>query len=242
MSDLPPTPPDPGETSTARPEPAESLLPLLLADQEERWRRGERVPAESYLARWPALGADEEMALDLIYQEVLLREEAGEAPAVAEYQGRFPQWAEPLQLLFEVHRAIPPTAGPAAGGQARCAVTVVQGPHRGSRLEVDRPDTVVVGRGWRVQLRLDHDPHISRHHFRLEVDPPHCRLHDLGSHNGTFVNGRRVSDCPLHDGDLIVAGQTQLRFSVQAEAEGPARPSEHLPPAPSPPAPGKGQD
>jgi hypothetical protein len=223
MSDLPQPAPDPAEPSTARPEPAESLLPLLLADQGERWRRGDRVPAESYLAQWPALRADEEGALDLIYQEILLREEAGEAPALAEYQDRFPHWAEPLQLLFEVHRAVPPAGAPQAGapGRVLCAVTVVHGPHQGGRLELDGPATVVVGRGSRVQLRLDEDAHISRNHFRLEVDPPGCHLHDLGSRNGTFVNGRRVRDCPLHDGDLIAAGQTQLRFSVHADPEGP---------------------
>jgi hypothetical protein len=226
MSDLPQPAPDPAEPSTARPETDESLLPLLLADQEERWRRGERVQAESYLAQWPVLRADEERALDLIYQEVLLREEAGEAPALAEYQERFPHWAEALQLLFEVHRAVPPAGAPQAGaaGRVRCAVTVVQGPHRGSRLELDGPATVLVGRGSRVQVRLDEDAHISRNHFRLEVDPPRCHLHDLGSRNGTFVNGRRVRDCPLHDGDLIAAGQTQLRFSVHADAEAPAGP------------------
>jgi hypothetical protein len=211
--------PEPAETSTARPEPGESLLPLLLADQQERWRRGERVPAESYLAQWPILRADEERALDLIYQEVLLREEAGEAPAPAEYQGRFPQWAEALQLLFEVHRAVPPAGAPPGGpaGGTRCAVTVVQGPHRGARLEWDGPATVLVGRGSRVQLRLDEDAHISRNHFRLEVDPPRCQLHDLGSRNGTYVNGQRVGDCTLNDGDVIAAGQTQLRFSVHAD-------------------------
>ena len=103
-------------------------------------------------------------------------------------------------------------------------MTIVQGPHRGGRLELDRPRTVVVGRGSRAQLRLDQDVHISRHHFRLDVDPPRCRLHDLGSRNGTFVNGRRVADCDLHDGDLIAVGQTQLRFAVHAAAEGPGRP------------------
>jgi hypothetical protein len=211
--------PEPPVTNTAQPGPDKTLLPLLLADQQERWRRGDQVPTESYLAQWPTLRADEERALDLIYQEVLLREEAGEAPTLAEYQGRFPQWAEPLQLLFEVHRAVPPAGAPPAEAPARmrCAVTVVQGPHRGERLEWDAPATVVVGRGSRVQLRLDEDAHISRNHFRLEVEPPHCRLHDLGSRNGTFVNGQRVSAADLHDGDLIAAGQTQLRFSVQAD-------------------------
>jgi serine/threonine-protein kinase len=44
--------------------------------------------------------------LELIYQEVLLREELGEAPGLAEYQTRFPQFAAQLQALFEVHQVI----------------------------------------------------------------------------------------------------------------------------------------
>src|SRR5262249_31009066 len=71
-----------------------------------RWQAGERIPAEAYLERHPALQADVEGALELIYHEVLLREGQGEAPQLDEYLARFPQFAERLRLLFQVHRAL----------------------------------------------------------------------------------------------------------------------------------------
>src|SRR5205807_2290164 len=52
----------------------------------------------------------------------------------------------------------------------------------------------VIGRaGGQVEFVLDH-PHVSRRHARLLVDGDRVRLHDLGSANGTFVNGRRLTE------------------------------------------------
>jgi serine/threonine-protein kinase len=90
--------------------PSESLpaqlCDLLCADQRQRWQRGDRVPAEAYLAQAPALAAEPDWAVELVYNEVLLREELGEAPQIDEYLRRFPQLAAGLQRLFAVHDAL----------------------------------------------------------------------------------------------------------------------------------------
>src|SRR5436309_1543655 len=78
----------------------------LFADQRQRWEGGEHVPAESYFERHPALADDREAALDLVYSEVVLREQAGESPRLEEYLDRFPHFATELRLQFDVHRAI----------------------------------------------------------------------------------------------------------------------------------------
>jgi TOMM system kinase/cyclase fusion protein len=78
----------------------------LLLDQQSRWRRGESVLVEAYLARQPGLAGDGEAVLDLILHEVLLRRERGKAPLLGEYQRRFPHLAEPLALQFEVESAL----------------------------------------------------------------------------------------------------------------------------------------
>ncbi len=95
-------------------------------------------------------------------------------------------------------------------------VEIVAGPHRGIRMDFHHRATLVVGRGDDVGLQLLDDPYFSRHHFQLEFDPPRCRLRDLGSSNGTQVNGRRVMDCFLCEGDEISGGQTTIRFSELA--------------------------
>jgi serine/threonine-protein kinase len=98
-------------------------------------------------------------------------------------------------------------------------VEVGAGPHAGIRMEFHHKATLVVGRGDDAGLQLLDDPYFSRHHFQLEFDPPSCRLRDLGSSNGTLLNGRRVMDCFLRDGDEISGGQTRIRVFEVGWAE-----------------------
>jgi eukaryotic-like serine/threonine-protein kinase len=100
-------------------EPEISLLTLLLRHQSRAWRRGERAPVEDYLAQQPGLRDDAEAVLDLIYNEILHREEAGESPPLEEYLRRFPELAPQLQLQFEVEGALgPKTLFRSEGGAA----------------------------------------------------------------------------------------------------------------------------
>jgi hypothetical protein len=82
------------------------LVESLRLEQQERWQKGDRLVVESYLALHPRLRADQTSLLPLVYNEVLLREAAGESPSLAEYVQRFPQLAGQLSPLFEVHRAL----------------------------------------------------------------------------------------------------------------------------------------
>jgi len=67
-----------------------------------------------------------------------------------------------------------------------------------------------------VQYPLDH-PHVSRLHASLAVDSGCVVIADLGSSNGTFVNGRRLSrPTPLKPGDRIDIGPFSLRFDGNA--------------------------
>jgi serine/threonine-protein kinase len=88
------------------------FLAVLRVDQSERFRMGEWVKAETYLAAFPAVRDDPELTVDLVFAEFLLREEAGQAPADEEYLRRFPAHAEELRLQLELHRAMATVAGP----------------------------------------------------------------------------------------------------------------------------------
>jgi serine/threonine-protein kinase len=81
------------------------LLSRLLEEQRRRWRQGERIAVETLLDQ-PGLGSDRDVVLDLVYNEILLREEQGDAPRAEDYLRRFPRWADDLALLFEVDRAL----------------------------------------------------------------------------------------------------------------------------------------
>jgi serine/threonine-protein kinase len=96
--------PDSPHTSLSRSDaPA---LTALLVDQQSRWQQGKGVLVEAILDEQPVLRGDDEAVLHLILHEVLLRSEAGEGVALAEYQQRFPHLAEQLALQFEVEQAL----------------------------------------------------------------------------------------------------------------------------------------
>jgi tetratricopeptide (TPR) repeat protein len=89
----------------------EQLTPAGLVEDARAelcacWRRGELVQAELILHRYPTLEADPDAALQVIYQEILLREERGELPQFEEYEARFPHLAAQLRPLFVVHRVL----------------------------------------------------------------------------------------------------------------------------------------
>jgi serine/threonine-protein kinase len=60
---------------------------------------------------------------------------------------------------------------------------------------------------------------LSREHFRIDISPPRCTLRDLGSTNGTKVNGLRVDSTPLRDGDVITAGDSAFLVRIERSAE-----------------------
>jgi serine/threonine-protein kinase len=86
--------------------PPAEVAAALAIDQWQRWQAGERIPAEEYLQRYPALAAEPEHAVELVYGEFLVREELGEAPAPAEYLERFPRYAARLEDQFQLHRGL----------------------------------------------------------------------------------------------------------------------------------------
>ena len=75
----------------------------------------------------------------------------------------------------------------------------------------------IVGRDDRADIILD-DPGISRQHceIRVTTDGPHfvSTIRDLGSTNGTFVNGERISSERLQPGDRVTVGRTSVTYRV----------------------------
>lgn len=85
-------------------------------------------------------------------------------------------------------------------------------------LSPDQPLTV--GRGANNIIQI-HDPKISRSHCEIRATPTGYYVRDLGSKNGTFVNGARVVEARLRNGDRIQAGLAHLAFQCDTpEGEG----------------------
>jgi hypothetical protein len=78
--------------------------------------------------------------------------------------------------------------------------------------------STVVGRGDQAGIRLA-DVGASRQHARLDYDGQQVVLTDLGSANGSMVNGQRVSAVRLNPGDEVLIGATRLTFRTDGTAE-----------------------
>ena len=77
-------------------------------------------------------------------------------------------------------------------------------------IELDRPITTI-GRANDTDIRIDH-PTVSSHHAQIRKISGGFELIDLGSTNGTFVNGQRISACRLRISDRVVLGAAQFVF------------------------------
>jgi serine/threonine protein kinase len=118
----------------------------------------------------------------------------------------------------------------------RVSLAVVSGPIQGRQFAFEDHDTFLFGRSPDCHAQLaESDTTASRHHFLLEVNPPAARLRDLGSLNGTYVNGtkyggrgtlslekaqqQRWPEVDLRDGDGIRVGTTVFEVHVEGGTE-----------------------
>ena len=92
---------------------------------------------------------------------------------------------------------------------------IKNGPLAGRKISVAAGQTVTVGRTHRSNFPISHDTFLSGVHFALECDGTVCRLLDKQSANGTFVNGTRVTEVALRDGDDVAAGSTKFKVRVE---------------------------
>ena len=71
------------------------------------------------------------------------------------------------------------------------------------------------GRTEAADCCIEDDELLSRLHFAIDSDPNQCRIRDLGSRNGTYLNGDSVKVGTLTDGDQVTAGQTSFQVHFQ---------------------------
>ena len=103
---------------------------------------------------------------------------------------------------------------PQSATQARGQLVVVTSPalEQGEVVTLDS-HALRVGRGGDNELPIERDEYASSHHARFEPRRDGVYVADIGSTNGTFVNGIRLSrERRLAPGDVVRIGETDLRF------------------------------
>jgi hypothetical protein len=122
---------------------------------------------------------------------------------------------------------------------SKVQLQIKQGKDAGKIFPFTEHDTFVFGRMSDCHACIPDDSQVSRHHFILEANPPQACLRDLGSLNGTWVNGkkfgsrekgetpeqgakrRRYPAVTLKNGDRIKVGRTELEVSIEQPKEAP---------------------
>jgi diguanylate cyclase (GGDEF)-like protein len=133
--------------------------------------------------------------------------------------GGFADEEEATDATAVASRAVVSTARTQVTERHRPWLVVVQGGDiLGRMYALDR--RITMGRSPSSDVRID-EGGVSRNHAVIELTPgEHPQIADLGSRNGTFVNGARVTRETLRDGDKIqIGGATILKFSYQDELD-----------------------
>jgi pSer/pThr/pTyr-binding forkhead associated (FHA) protein len=121
------------------------------------------------------------------------------------------------------------------------AVTLVfeAGPEAGKSLKLGTPKTTIGRRKGEILIK---DAEISGSHAEINVAGQKVSIKDLGSTNGTFVNGKKLPAADLKDGDRLTIGQSKIVVKIDAgapaakPAAAPVRPAARQEPAPRPAA------
>jgi pSer/pThr/pTyr-binding forkhead associated (FHA) protein len=106
-----------------------------------------------------------------------------------------------------------PRPAPQAPPRSPARLVVASSPELREGSVIALNHELVVGRDAGLDISLPSDGYASVRHARFVRNPDGDLVEDLRSTNGTFVNGERlVGSRPLHPGDLITIGQTQLTY------------------------------
>jgi hypothetical protein len=89
-------------------------------------------------------------------------------------------------------------------------LVVLRGRRQGRDFRIEK-DSSVLGRDGHCDYPIEDDT-VSREHCRIRRDGDSFKIHDLGSGNGTYLNGERVYHADLTDGDILKVGESLILF------------------------------
>ena len=102
-------------------------------------------------------------------------------------------------------------AGPATVNLRQCKLVVLNGPQRGVE-HIVQSEVIRVGKGDDNDLVMGHET-VSRNHFEIVRDAKGYLLRDLGSTNGTYLDGAEIREAYIRAGAVIAAGAAELKFT-----------------------------
>jgi pSer/pThr/pTyr-binding forkhead associated (FHA) protein len=189
--------PEPEPVAAEPPTPAPEPEPVVASQATQ----APQPDVKATMLRWPTQPGLQENG----------QNDSGEAATTI-----IPAW-QPTEMPSDSKRTVSlqamPTEARASGEPYAAKLTFESGPFAGRIVAL--PDQMVtVGRAPDNDVVVG-DPATSGRHGRIEVRAGAFWISDLGSTNGTLVNGEPVIERQLLDGDLIAIGQNTIRFTIE---------------------------
>lgn len=103
------------------------------------------------------------------------------------------------------------------------AMRFISGKYQGGEFPLPPNTEIIVGRSSDLDMVLVEDM-VSRRHAKIMVNADQVTIQDLGSTNGTFVNGERVKRATLNDGDRVLIGTSIIKLVTADAALPPSAP------------------
>src|SRR5687768_4641194 len=104
-----------------------------------------------------------------------------------------------------------------AKSEPRYALRFISGKYQGGEFPLAEGQEVVIGRSSELDMVLVEEL-VSRRHASIRVQGSVLTIEDLGSTNGTFVNGERIQKATLKEGDRVLIGTSILRVIALSAA------------------------
>lgn len=177
-----------------------AVVVVLLLRKRSLAEAARRAEQQRKLEEMQSKGRENEQRIQQQNQQLsqLQREEQERSRKAAEDRRREENAREMKALLTEMY----------ANGRQPRLTTVIEG----QPLTMELPSAVTtVGRDASCEIQVQH-PTISRNHFQIIYQGGKYTLLDMGSTNGTRLNGARVQQAELRHGDQIMAGEALLHF------------------------------
>ncbi len=103
------------------------------------------------------------------------------------------------------------SGGPPA--ELKASLVIIEGPNAGKVFAIPGVKACI-GREEGVEIHVD-DEAMSRTHAAITWEGSEYRIRDLGSSNGTWLNGSKVTEYALRNGDKLMVGETLFVFRVE---------------------------
>ena len=103
----------------------------------------------------------------------------------------------------------------------RVILQAVSGPVSGRKIEVPAGSVLNIGRTTKADCPIPEDAYLSSLHFSVAFDGQMCRVRDLGSSNGTFLNGNKINETVAAEGDAVAAGGSVFNIHIEIETAAP---------------------